>query len=316
MRAASSRFGVDRALLARLSERAPSRWLAALALDWSIIALTFALVRFIDHPIAYALAVFPLGSRQQGLGALFHDASHHLVSKKRWLNDALGGPLSAWPLGLTLSGYRRYHLTHHRALGTARDPEMGHKTLLPQWPLPIRPIHHLHFLSDLVGAGLVHLAAAGRMTRPVRVLETALFVSLWVIVIGVAYRLGVLWMPVLWVASIATTFWSGVRLRIFTEHLGTTDTHRISMHPVFEAIVMPHSIGLHWEHHHFPSVPFHRLPELRRSIVHPKVVPLSELWARFRGAPPLASGQIAEMLGPSRAAGSAPIDKALPNQVP
>ncbi len=293
----SPRPAVDRALLARLSRREPVRWLAAALLDWAIIVLVLVGARRVDHPVGYALAIVPLGSRQQALGALFHDAAHHLVSRRRALNDALGAPLSAWPLGLTLSGYRRYHLVHHRALGTPRDPEVGHKRLLPQWPLPMRNRHWLHFASDLVGGGLIHLAAAGRMTRPVRKRETLGFALFWVAAILIAYECGLLWALTLWVASIATAFWSGVRLRIWTEHLGTLGTHRITMGPLFEAVVMPHAIGLHWEHHHFPSVPFHRLRELREALPAPPIVGLGDLFRRFARSEPLASGDLGAPLG-------------------
>ncbi len=266
-------------------------------MDWAIIAATFALVAVVDHPLAYVLAVLPLGSRQQGLGALFHDAAHGLVARSRRWNDLLGAPLAAWPLGLTLAGYRRYHLVHHRALGTEKDPEVGHRRLLPQWQLPLRRRQSLHFASDLVGGGIPHLMAAGRMTRPVRAGEAALFLLAWAAALGVAWRLGVLWVPMLWVASIATVFWSGVRLRIFTEHLGTRGTHRIRMHPLFEAIVMPHAIGLHWEHHHFPEVPFQNLPRLRQALPTPEIVDLSALVRGFRQAPPLASGELVPAAG-------------------
>jgi fatty acid desaturase len=159
----------------------------------------------------------------------------------------------------------------------------------------MRPRHWLHFVSDLAGAGLVHLAAAGRMTRPVRALETLWFVLFWGALAAGAWRFHLIWALALWIASIATAFWSGVRLRIFTEHLGTRDTHRISMGRLFETVVMPHSIGLHWEHHHFPGVPFHRLRELRAAIPAPPIVPLSALFARFAAAPSVRSGEIVEL---------------------
>lgn len=285
---------VSRTQRRALEELAPSRWIAALVFDWALIVAIFVAVGVIDHPIAYVLAIFPLGSRQQGLGALFHDAAHRLVTRRRWLNDALGGPLAAWPLGLTLAGYRRYHLAHHRTLGTERDPESGHKRLLAHWGLPLRPVHALHFVSDLVGAGLPHLAAAGRMTRPARMGEAIAFVLFWLAIGTFFFWLHAPWIPLLWVASIATVFWSGVRLRIYTEHLGTRDTHRLVMHPIFEAIVMPHAIGLHWEHHHFPRVPFYRLRALRQLLSSPPPVPLGELVRAMRRVPRLPSGEVGD----------------------
>src|SRR5690349_2737849 len=210
-------------MLARLSRLEPERWLGAAIADWAVIALTFWVVAQFEHPLVYALAVIPLGSRQQALGALFHDAAHNLVTRRRRLNDALGSLLAAWPLGLTLGGYRRYHFAHHRALGSADDPENHHKGLLRQWNLPARPIRVLAgFVADLLGGGLPHLLAAGKLTRPVQVLEAIGMLLYWATIVGVCVWLGAWWIPVLWVVSIATVFWSGVRLRIWTEHLGTS----------------------------------------------------------------------------------------------
>jgi fatty acid desaturase len=289
------RPAIDPALLGELRALSPARWLAACAFDWLLIVATFVIVGAIDHPLVYALAIFPIGSRQQGLGALFHDAAHRLVTRDRRLNDATGSLFAAWPLGLTLGGYRRYHLVHHRKLGSPGDPEMGHKRALPHWDLPLAPRQALHFASDLVGGGIPHLAAAGRMTRPVRAGEVIGLSIFWIGVALAFWQLHLLWVPLLWVVSIATTFWSGVRLRIFTEHLGTRDTHRITMHPWLEAIVMPHAIGLHWEHHHFPEVPFHRLRALRAALPSPRVIPLHELLRDLAKTRQLPSGDIADV---------------------
>jgi hypothetical protein len=117
-----------------------------------------------------------------------------------------------------------------------------------------------------VGGGVPHLVAAGQLTRPVSAIETAAIAVYWAIGVGVAHALGAIWIPILWVASVATVFWSGVRLRIWTEHLGTRDTHRIHVPLWLEIFLMPHNIGMHWEHHHFPSVPFYNLGHLRRRL--------------------------------------------------
>ena len=163
-----SRPSIAPEALAALSVPRAWPWLVAAAVDWAIIVAIFVVVAKVDHPVAYALAVFPLGSRQQGLGALFHDAAHRLVSRRRGVNDGLGSVMAAWPLGLTLGGYRRYHFAHHDGLGTARDPELTHKRTIPQWRLPASGVRLLlAFVSDLVGGGLPHLVAAGNLTRPV-----------------------------------------------------------------------------------------------------------------------------------------------------
>lgn len=286
---------LDEGLRRALAVPRPGAWVRAAAVDWAIIAGTFALVGWVDHPVGYALALVPLGSRQQALGALFHDAAHRLVARPRWLNDALGSLLSAWPLGLSLGGYRRYHFAHHRHLGTDGDPEITHKRALPQWALPASPRRVArHFALDLLGGGLPHLAAAGRLTRPVSALEAGGLGAFWAAITLIAWRFHMIWVPVLWVTSIATVFWSGVRLRIWTEHLGTLDTHRIAVPAWLAHLIMPHSIGLHWEHHHWPGVPFSSLPRLRAALPPgegaPPVIGLGELVGAFVQAGRLESG--------------------------
>jgi fatty acid desaturase len=280
---------------ARLSRLEPARWLGAAITDWAIIALTLLVVAQIDHPVAYVLAVIPLGSRQQALGALFHDAAHQLVTRRRIVNDVLGSLLAAWPLGLTLGGYRRYHFAHHRALGSADDPENHHKGLLRQWSLPARPGRVLAgFVGDLFGGGLPHLLAAGKLTRPVSVAEACGMLLFWAAIVSACVWLGAWWIPIVWVASIATVFWSGVRLRIWTEHLGTSSTHRISVPEWLEQLIMPHDIGLHWEHHRYPSVPFYNLAALRVRVEGPPIVSLVALARGFLASAPLPSGQVAD----------------------
>ncbi len=285
--------------VAELSRPNPLRFVVAALGDWAVVVATLVGAAELDHPLAYALALFPLGSRQQALGALFHDAAHGLVSRRRWLNDALGSVLAAWPLGLTLGGYRRYHFAHHKLLGTEGDPEISHKRAMKQWALPASPFNVTRdFLSDLVLGGLPHLAVAGRLTRPVSVAEALGFLLYWSLVALMAWSLDALWVPILFVAAIATVFWSGVRLRIWTEHLGTRDTHRIGLPTWVAWLVMPHNIGMHWEHHHYPGVPFFNLPRLRRLLAQeagfPPVLPLASLLRGFARSAPLRSGAIAE----------------------
>jgi hypothetical protein len=127
--------------------------------------------------------------------------------------------------------------------------------------------------------------------------------SFWAGALGLFWALDALWVPGLWVTGVATIFWSGVRLRIWTEHLGTRSTHRIAVPAWVAELIMPHDIGMHWEHHHHPTVPFYNLGALRAAV--PPVVSLRALGRAFVASPPLASGQVAETVCP-RPAGEEP----------
>jgi hypothetical protein len=57
---------------------------------------------------------------------------------------------------------------------------------------------------------------------------------------------------------------------------------------------MPHDIGLHWEHHQHPSVPFYNLAALRARMEGPPLVSLRALARGFLASATLASGQVAD----------------------
>ena len=87
--------------------------------EWTAIALGVGLFAAFPHPLLYPLAVVWIGSRMLGLWVLSHEGLHHLISRDVRVNDALTRLLLAWPIFLSLSGFRRDHLRHHRHLGSA-----------------------------------------------------------------------------------------------------------------------------------------------------------------------------------------------------
>jgi hypothetical protein len=178
--------------------------------------------------------------------------------------------------------------------------------LIPQWRLPASKLAVVRdFASDWLGGGVPHLVAAGGLTRPTTLAETAGIGLFWLAIFGLAWKLHAVWVPALWIVSVATVFWSGVRLRIWTEHLGTRGTHRIVVPWWFAHLIMPHNIGLHWEHHLFPGVPFSNLARLRRLLPGP-ILPLQALLRAFLTSAPVPSGEIAETI--DRAVSSSAVD--------
>ena len=51
------------------------------------------------------------------------------------------------------------------------------------------------------------------------------------------------------------------RLRLWLEHQGTPETHRLHLNFWQAALLAPHNSWLHWEHHTWPTIPYHRLAE-------------------------------------------------------
>ena len=89
--------------------------------------------------------------------------------------------------------------------------------------------------------------------------------------------LGYWWVPLMWYGSLVTTFMMFFRFRLWIEHQGTFDTQRITLNPLQAAIIAPHKIWLHWEHHRYPAVPYYNLERTRKILHGPTPITLSEL---------------------------------------
>ena len=86
-----------------------------------------------------------MGRAPSGLGILAHDAVHKVLMKKLWLNEFIGGIISALAL-LPFNANRQFHLTHHRfAHQKTFDPE--------------EPMHNHNLLFALTAGSVIGLNA-------------------------------------------------------------------------------------------------------------------------------------------------------------
>jgi hypothetical protein len=67
------------------------------------------------------------------------------------------------------------------------------------------------------------------------------------------------------------------RLRLWLEHQGTDDTQRLSLTWWQAALLSPHNAWHHWEHHKYPTVPYHKLPQARQRLRGPAILTLHDL---------------------------------------
>src|SRR4029078_8214456 len=82
---------------------------------------------------------------------------------------------------------------------------------------------------------------------------------------------------ILFMIAKPTSFWAVFRLRVYQEHVGTSETHRCNLSLWQRFLFAPHNIWIHWEHHEFPHVPYWQLPELRKQYTEIPVVSFSTL---------------------------------------
>ena len=252
-------------------------WLVAHC--WGVVALCLWACVALQNPLVWLAAVALIGARQLGLAILMHEAAHGLLHPSRRVNDAIGEWLCAAPVGVTLEGYRRYHLRHHKHTQTDRDPDLA---LSAPFPVPRASLRR-KILRDLTGrtflrqrVGLARLKAGGRgaaglpndalpRVAPFLLTNAALF--------GVLLTVGLGWSFLVWLAAMATWFPLATRLRNIAEHacVASDDdpyTHARTTHAnlLERALIAPYWVNFHAEHHLFMSLPCYRLPKAHRLL--------------------------------------------------
>jgi fatty acid desaturase len=251
--------------------------LAYLAAAW-IVALG-AIAVFWVHPAWYtfALAFVVVSSRQQALLNCEHEAVHRkFLPSRRW-NDLAGTFLTAAPVGSPFGAAQARHLSHHRLLATAEDPDA---VLHSGEDKSTRRGLARYFISGLLGgyAGMVLMgprapqaaATAGTARRDL----AALAIVQGLIAVGLTLATAWWVYPALWLAPLATTTALAHLVRSYVEHAITdseTGGHAnrlitIKSNWLERAFFSPYNMNYHAEHHLIPSVPAPRLRRLQKRL--------------------------------------------------
>ncbi len=283
---------LDTATLRALGRRSLFPWLVDAAMDWLIIAAALAAISLWPHVYTVFACILIIGNRQHALTVLGHDGTHYTLSRNAALNDFLTNLLCFWPLGLTVSGYRALHYAHHKNTGTENDPELGHKRMRsPQWDLPANPRTILRYaLMDLIGYSLADYIIIVRFSKPQRRSDYAPLALFHTGAVSLLLWLGCWPMAAAWYFSLVTSFMMFFRLRLWLEHQGTGDTQRLALTSWQGAILSPHNAWHHWEHHKYPTIPYHKLPQARQHLRGPAILTLRGLIVTFVSAKPIPSG--------------------------
>ena len=210
----------------------------------------------------------------QGIAIVFlftleHECTHRTPFRSTRLNDWVGR-VSGFLILLPFAWFRPYHLAHHRFTNLpGKDPELdvGRPEGLGSWLVHVSGLPFWR-----ANAALILRLAMGRARAPYlsdRALPRMAREAQVMLALYALAGLSLIWSPlVLWVwivpALIGQPF---LRLYLLAEHgdcpfvanmfenTRTTFTNRIVR---FLAWNMPY----HVEHHVYPAVPFHRLPDL------------------------------------------------------
>lgn len=212
---------------------------------WAVFAAAFAVGAFANH----------------ALFVLIHEASHNLIFKARWANK-LAGIMCNFPMGFPSSeSFQRYHLKHHIYQGVYElDADLA-----SVWETKL-------VRSSAIGKALwLLMYPVVQASRPFRLKEIRLFDG-WIAInwiCQIVFNVLVLWYlgPKAMVYMLASLFFSvGLHIlgaRWIQEHyLVAPPQETYSYYGPLNLLAL--NVGYHNEHHDFPSVPWNKLPEIKR----------------------------------------------------
>ena len=252
-----------------------------------VAAAGFVLVSSHAKPV-WAVGAVASGTSLFVLTGLIHEASHRLLSRRRWANDLLGN-LAGWPLLTPLSAYRAFHLAHHRATNDRDDPNtpLNSRWMLAFGSVAYVALIHRHACKTLRGRALARYAAEA--------LTMAVALAVVLAWLPHAIRERAVLLPLAVTALLQN-------LRIVSEHLDLPsgrvhDTWQLAL-PSWLSRWLLH-YDHHLEHHLRPGLCWHELPAYRRELEATGAVPPSrrvtpgrfavEVFARRAVAPEPAS---------------------------
>jgi fatty acid desaturase len=249
-------------------------WIS-LAVNWGLIAASFALVAVWPNPLTVIAALFVIGARQLGCAVLMHEAAHRSLFRSRRLNDFVGSWLCAYPIWSDLHAYRPYHLEHHAKTGSSEDPDIG---LVRPFPITRASLRR-KIWRDLSGqTGIKFARAAWKRTfarwHAPEGRRTAVGMAVTNLVILVLVSaLGHPALYLLWAGAWLTTHTLVTRIRAIAEHALAPDpddplrnTRTTLARPWERLLVAPNRVNYHLEHHLLMTVPHHRLPRMHRLL--------------------------------------------------
>jgi fatty acid desaturase len=270
---------IDSDELKQLSVLQPWGTVAALALDWAVIAAAIALSSHFGGVWLYLLAVAVIAGRMHALAVLMHEAAHFRFLKDRKTADVVADVFTAWPIMATVDGYRQNHLAHHQHTNTDNDPDWAVKLgkaayTFPQqvWVMTLNLLGYLIVLNSV--RDLAHILPRVSRTKQTGTYKLAR-IGYYLAAATIITLLGI-WKGFLlyWIVPYLTLFFLFAYVRSVAEHFGSMDyveelgsTRTVIPYFWERWFFAPHNINHHLEHHLFPGVPFYNLPKLSAALM-------------------------------------------------
>jgi fatty acid desaturase len=253
--------------------------LAFLTLTWSVVFAGLTVFWLWPTWYTFGLAFVLTSSRQQALLNIEHECIHGTFVKGRHANRLIGMILCAAPCASPFETSKARHLTHHRLLATADDPDLP---LHGREGKTTRPAFIRHFALGLLGGYAVMVLLGGDSQsrsaddRRRALVDLSRIVGAQLALWAATTVLFSWWVYLaLWAIPLATLTAFFHLVRSFGEHAVLEaerpehDNLLISVvsNRVERFLVAPYFMNFHSEHHLFPWIPAPRLPAARRRLV-------------------------------------------------
>ncbi len=239
-----------------------------------------------------------MGIAQHSLFILSHEAAHYRLLSHRGANDVLGR-LIGMSSGVSMCTYRVTHRLHHNNLYGGEDPDTaihggyprGRAYLLRKLAQDIVGWNAWKTYAYFFGAPAIN-EDTQRAIRPLddtspQLRKAARQDRYWVVGAHIAMPLlayalagwhGLVVYLVVWMLPLMTALQPILRLRAVCEHGAVSDlsspltaarsNRTLGNWPnrVLGAVLFPHHVNYHLEHHLYPAVPHYHLPALHLAL--------------------------------------------------
>lgn len=290
------RSPIERSDLLKLMARSNTRatidlvlWIALLAASGIWLAMSWMTWWSIPAALVYGTLY---GS---GCDARWHECGHRTAFASKRMNDIVYYVASFMALREPVS-WRWSHNRHHsETIIVGRDPEIAYPRPIPRWKMVAECFA---LLSAKAEFAKYFSNARGRLTEsertylPDRETGKAIFwgrmhLAMW---IGLCCLCAVV-QSLLPLMLVGLPSFYGRWLMVatgITQHAGLSEdtsdhrenTRTVMMNPLIRFLYS--NMNYHLEHHMFPAVPYHRLPELHRIIADDLPRPAPSVWAAYR----------------------------------
>src|SRR4030095_10007492 len=217
---------IDNATIKALSRIRPWRGISQVALEWFAIGAAIYLCTRYWNPLIYILTVIWIDARQNGLAVMMHEAVHYRLLPNKKLNNWIGEIFTAWPITVTVHGFRQTHWAHHRHVNKPEDPDWQRKqTEMFEYPKSgwDMILITLKYWCGFYAIKNLREASHGvEIPRHLKYLRLAFYAAVIAASIVFHFWVGLL---IYWVVPLFTYFLWIIYVRGVAEHFGGIEDH-------------------------------------------------------------------------------------------